>query len=137
LVVPSVKQVPLTQQPVVQLVLSQTHAPAALQCWPETQVTVHVPPTGPQKALVIGERQRLGVPPQQPVQLAASQTHAWLVPSHLLPVPHDWQTTPPVPHAPLSLPVLQVPLIFTVQQPLAQLSALHSHVQVPASFTQR
>jgi hypothetical protein len=119
-VVLEVWQVPLlSQQPLGQLVASQTHLPPT-QRWPLGQVT-HAPPLVPQNWLDVPGWQI--VPMQQPLgQLVAVQTqvpftHAW-------PAAQATQVAPFVPQlaAVCDAKATQAPLL--VQQPPGQLVAL-------------
>jgi hypothetical protein len=105
LVVPGWQMPFASQQPVGQLVASQTHRPppgVATHSCPAGHALQAAPPA-PQFALVVPAMQV--VPVQQPVVQSAglqNAAHCWLV--HSLPPVHATHSAPPVPHAPLAVP---------------------------------
>lgn len=118
LVVPGETQVAPWQQPLGQLVASQTHCPFR-QRWPVAQA-LHVPPAVPQCASLLC---RQTSPLQQPLaQLCAVQVQR--PPTHAWPLPQSVQVPPPVPQFCTVVPARQV---LPAQQPLAQLWAVQTH----------
>jgi hypothetical protein len=110
----------LSQQPLGQLVASQTHLPPT-QRWPAAQAT-QAPPPVPQNWLDVPAWQVL--PLQQPLgQLVVLQTQA--PPTHAWPAAQATQMAPLVPQlvAVCDARATQAPLL--VQQPPGQVVALH------------